>query len=180
MSSTTTTTTTSGGEDDSSQPVASTSSAGISHSSHHSSGGGGSGGSGGEWEVGQRVFCYHGKVMYEARVTVIEPHERSSGGDGSLRYMVHYHGWNKSWDEWVPGSRLARYNAANKEKAALTRRGIKGGAGGGGRSAGGAERRGSGPISGDNNDDHRSGGPGGPFSGIGGHRESGKKKIYLF
>ena len=33
---------------------------------------------------------------------------RSEGpraGSKILKYFVHYHGWNKNWDEWVPGAR---------------------------------------------------------------------------
>ena len=26
-------------------------------------------------------------------------------GSKILKYFVHYHGWNKNWDEWVPGAR---------------------------------------------------------------------------
>lgn len=87
------------GEDDQSQQ---------GQSSSNSSGG---------FEVGQRVFCYHGEVMYEARITNMSPSEK----DGSMRYSIHYHGWNKNWDEWVPVERLEHYNSANKEKAASTR-----------------------------------------------------------
>lgn len=73
--------------------------------------------SSGGFEVGQRVFCYHGAVMYEARITSMSPSEK----DGTMRYSIHYHGWNKNWDEWVPVNRLELYNSANKEKAATTR-----------------------------------------------------------
>ncbi len=102
---------TSGGEDESSQPTP----CGSGASNVSTSVGGG------DFEVGQRVFCYHGDVMYEARITTIEPSENAAEDSSSLRYMVHYHGWNKSWDEWVPVERLELYNSANKEKAAMTR-----------------------------------------------------------
>lgn len=78
---------------------------------------GSSSNSSGSFEVGQRVFCYHGEVMYEARITNISPSEK----DGSIQYSIHYHGWNKNWDEMVSQDRLEHYNAANKEKAASLR-----------------------------------------------------------
>ena len=36
--------------------------------------------------------------------------------DKTIRYFVHYQGWNKSWDEWVPENRVLKYNDANIEK----------------------------------------------------------------
>jgi mortality factor 4-like protein 1 len=33
-----------------------------------------------------------------------------------IRYFVHYQGWNKSWDEWVPENRVLKFNDANIEK----------------------------------------------------------------
>lgn len=36
--------------------------------------------------------------------------------DKQIRYYIHYAGWNKSWDEWVPESRVLKYNEANVQK----------------------------------------------------------------
>ncbi len=30
-----------------------------------------------------------------------------------LKYYVHYYGWNKSWDEWVPGARMLKHCQSN-------------------------------------------------------------------
>lgn len=36
--------------------------------------------------------------------------------DTTIRYFVHYQGWNKSWDEWVPENRVLKFNDANIDK----------------------------------------------------------------
>lgn len=41
---------------------------------------------------------------------------KSQQKDKMIRYFVHYQGWNKSWDEWVPENRVLKYNEANIEK----------------------------------------------------------------
>ena len=38
---------------------------------------------------------------------------------GEFQYFVHYQGWNKNWDEWVPEDRVLKNNTegyARKEK----------------------------------------------------------------
>ncbi|WAQ97782.1 MO4L1-like protein, partial [Mya arenaria] len=34
----------------------------------------------------------------------------------ALHYFVHYNGWNKSWDEWVPETRILKLNDAGLQK----------------------------------------------------------------
>ena len=29
------------------------------------------------------------------------------------KYFIHYHGWNKNWDEWVPEARMLKYTEKN-------------------------------------------------------------------
>jgi mortality factor 4-like protein 1 len=36
--------------------------------------------------------------------------------DKQIKYFIHYAGWNKNWDEWVPESRVLKYNEANVAK----------------------------------------------------------------
>lgn len=55
----------------------------------------------------QRVFCNHVTMMYEARIMDQEMRETIPC------YLVHYHGWNKNWDEWVEEGRLVDYNDKN-------------------------------------------------------------------
>ena len=33
--------------------------------------------------------------------------------NGIPKYFIHYHGWNKNWDEWVPEARMLKYSDRN-------------------------------------------------------------------
>ncbi|KXN88034.1 Chromatin modification-related protein EAF3 [Leucoagaricus sp. SymC.cos] len=68
------------------------------------------------YEVNERVLCYHGPLIYEAKI--IKPplyHDETTAPTGTpgLYYFVHYKGWKQTWDEWVPTNRLLKYNEAN-------------------------------------------------------------------
>jgi hypothetical protein len=43
----------------------------------------------------ERILCFHGPLIYEAKIQKVESKKKET------RYLVHYHGWNKNWDEWV-------------------------------------------------------------------------------
>ncbi|GLD70607.1 mortality factor 4-like protein 1, partial [Lates japonicus] len=36
--------------------------------------------------------------------------------DKQIKYFIHYSGWNKNWDEWVPESRVLKYVDSNLAK----------------------------------------------------------------
>lgn len=59
---------------------------------------------------GERVLCFHGPLIYEAKCIKGQVKEKTP------RYLIHYNGWNKNWDEWVPESRVLKYNEANLMK----------------------------------------------------------------
>ncbi|GFY69649.1 mortality factor 4-like protein 1 [Trichonephila inaurata madagascariensis] len=59
---------------------------------------------------GEKVLCFHGPLLYEAKCM------RSQYKDKTLRYFVHYSGWNKNWDEWVPESRVLKYSETNMQR----------------------------------------------------------------
>ncbi|GFQ65653.1 mortality factor 4-like protein 1 [Trichonephila clavata] len=59
---------------------------------------------------GEKVLCFHGPLLYEAKCM------KCQAKDKSVKYLVHYSGWNKNWDEWVPESRVLRYNEANLQR----------------------------------------------------------------
>ncbi|XP_064400134.1 mortality factor 4-like protein 1 [Halichondria panicea] len=59
---------------------------------------------------GEKVLCYHGPMLYEAKVTKVQVKDKVP------QFLVHYSGWNKTWDEWVPESRALKYNDANLQK----------------------------------------------------------------
>ena len=63
-----------------------------------------------KFNEGERVLCFHGPLLYEAKCVKSETKEKS------VRYFIHYNGWNKNWDEWVPESRVLKYNEASLQK----------------------------------------------------------------
>ena len=68
------------------------------------------------------VLCYHGPLIYEAKIIKAEFWEGRKDQEDGPYYFVHYRGWKAKylllmrWDEWVPGSRCLELNAENQEK----------------------------------------------------------------
>ncbi|ELT89148.1 hypothetical protein CAPTEDRAFT_221778 [Capitella teleta] len=78
-----------------------------------------------KFQEGERVLCFHGPLLYEAKCVKADTKEKS------IRYFIHYNGWNKNWDEWVPESRVLKYNDAGlQKKRELQKAQSKKGAGG--------------------------------------------------
>ncbi|KAI0060498.1 MRG-domain-containing protein [Artomyces pyxidatus] len=67
------------------------------------------------YSAGERVLCYHGPLIYEAKVLKTETWDELNTKLGSVgpHYFVHYKGWKQTWDEWVPSARLLKFNEAN-------------------------------------------------------------------
>ncbi|XP_029698079.1 mortality factor 4-like protein 1 isoform X1 [Takifugu rubripes] len=63
-----------------------------------------------KFQEGERVLCFHGPLLYEAKCVKI------SIKDKQIKYFIHYSGWNKNWDEWVPESRVLKYVESNLQK----------------------------------------------------------------
>ncbi|XP_056632727.1 mortality factor 4-like protein 1 [Diorhabda sublineata] len=57
---------------------------------------------------GEKVLCFHGPLIYEAKCL-----KSTITKEKQVKYFIHYAGWNKNWDEWVPESRVLKYNEAN-------------------------------------------------------------------
>lgn len=60
--------------------------------------------------IAENLLCYDGPLIYEARCL-----ERRLI-DGKPEYLVHYKGWNESWEEWVDHTRLMKLNNKNIQK----------------------------------------------------------------
>ncbi|KAJ7415149.1 Mortality factor 4-like protein 1 [Pitangus sulphuratus] len=58
----------------------------------------------------ERVLCFHGPLLYEAKCVKV------AIKDKQVKYFIHYSGWNKNWDEWVPESRVLKYVDTNLQK----------------------------------------------------------------
>nr|XP_053648113.1 mortality factor 4-like protein 1 [Cherax quadricarinatus] len=108
----------------------------------------------------EKVLCFHGPLIYEAKCLKVQVKDKQ------IKYFIHYAGWNKNWDEWVPESRVLKLSDANlnrqkdlqkaheaslknkkskKEKKKLPKEvGKEGGPGGGSSSGGGGGGGGSG------------------------------------
>ncbi|XP_068224703.1 mortality factor 4-like protein 1 isoform X2 [Palaemon carinicauda] len=56
---------------------------------------------------GEKVLCFHGPLIYEAKCLRVQVKDKQ------IKYFIHYAGWNKNWDEWVPESRVLKLNDAN-------------------------------------------------------------------
>ncbi|MCL4128242.1 UNVERIFIED_CONTAM: hypothetical protein GTU68_019320, partial [Idotea baltica] len=59
---------------------------------------------------GEKVLCFHGPLIYEAKCLKVQ------NKDKQVKYFIHYAGWNKNWDEWVPESRVLKVNDQNFQR----------------------------------------------------------------
>ncbi|XP_050212685.1 protein MRG2-like [Mercurialis annua] len=62
------------------------------------------------YEEGEKVLASHSQDIYLAKVIKVECHAKE------WHYYVHYHGWNKNWDEWVGEDRLMKHTEENELK----------------------------------------------------------------
>jgi len=95
-----------------------------------------------QFVVNERVLCYHGPVIYEAKILKAEMFDDANTQTGFIgaHYWVHYKGWKAtcvtcnsfslsaskamltdghiscSWDEWVHQDRLLKYNDVSLQK----------------------------------------------------------------
>uniref|UniRef100_A0ABI0NYA4 Chromo domain-containing protein n=1 Tax=Bos taurus TaxID=9913 RepID=A0ABI0NYA4_BOVIN len=63
-----------------------------------------------KFQEGERVLCFHGPLLYEAKCVKV------AIKDKQVKYFIHYSGWNKNWNEWVPESRVLKYVDTNLQK----------------------------------------------------------------
>ncbi|CAJ1973429.1 unnamed protein product [Sphenostylis stenocarpa] len=60
---------------------------------------------------GEKLIATHSNHLYEAKVRQVEYHNTEG-----WQFLVHYHGWKKSWDEWVGMDRLMKRTEENMHK----------------------------------------------------------------
>ncbi|XP_077491811.1 mortality factor 4-like protein 1 [Amblyomma americanum] len=58
----------------------------------------------------EKVLCFDGPLIYEAKCLKVRFRNKKA------QYFVHYIGWNKRWDEWIPESRMLKYDDINLQK----------------------------------------------------------------
>ncbi|KZL79208.1 keratinolytic protein [Colletotrichum incanum] len=61
----------------------------------------------------EKVLCFHGEMLYEAKILDIQP---ADSGEG-FQYRIHYKGWKNTWDDWVSIDRIRKFTEENKELA---------------------------------------------------------------
>lgn len=64
----------------------------------------------------EKVLCFHGPLLYEAKVMKAAKIEKTGPKANQPFYLIHYQGWRKSWDEWVPETRILKHNEENLQK----------------------------------------------------------------
>lgn len=62
------------------------------------------------------VLAFHGPLIHEAKVRECVTRDAPDGKTKVNLYLVHYDGFTKHWDEWVPESRMLKSNDENKQK----------------------------------------------------------------
>ncbi|KAI1873512.1 hypothetical protein JX265_005134 [Neoarthrinium moseri] len=71
----------------------------------------------------EKVLCFHGDLMYEAKITDIRSAADPANTNvatikaDDAQYKVHYKGWKSSWDDWVLQDRIRKFTDDNKALA---------------------------------------------------------------
>lgn len=69
------------------------------------------------FSVNEIVLCFHGPLLYEAKILKSELWDSSKGNSGhGPHYYIHYKGWSEKWDEWVPETRVKKNTEENQQK----------------------------------------------------------------
>jgi len=58
------------------------------------------------YETDEKVLAYHEGKLYPAKVIEVNLERKEP-------FKVHYQGWNKKWDSWLPASKLLKYTVEN-------------------------------------------------------------------
>ncbi|XP_062499587.1 mortality factor 4-like protein 1 [Corticium candelabrum] len=68
-----------------------------------------------KFQDGEKVLCYHGPLIYEAKCMKTQSGKEKDVEKGT-KFLIHYNGWKKSWDEWVSEDRVLKYTDTNLQK----------------------------------------------------------------
>jgi mortality factor 4-like protein 1 len=75
--------------------------------------------------AGDKVICTSGGLSYCARVLAVGKDPKDSDRNYETKYLIHYNGWNKNWDEWVPLDRLREFSEDNMKDVEETQKKVK-------------------------------------------------------
>ena len=56
------------------------------------------------------MLCFHGLLLYKSKCVKVEVKNKH------MKYFIHYSGWNKNWDKWVPEIRVCKYVDTSLQK----------------------------------------------------------------
>ncbi|KAJ7592984.1 MRG-domain-containing protein [Mycena floridula] len=68
------------------------------------------------FEENERCLCYHGPLIFEAKVIQVEDFEAGTTPTGVVgrHYRVHYKNWKDCWDDWLTPNQVLKLNEKNK------------------------------------------------------------------
>lgn len=75
--------------------------------------------------TGDRVICTSNGFAYEGRVLNVGKDPRDTDKNPETKYLIHYNGWNKNWDEWVVIDRLRECSDDNMRDVEETQKKVK-------------------------------------------------------
>lgn len=62
-----------------------------------------------DFKKNEKLFCYHCQELYEARCM------KSEMKNGVMKYLVHYSGWSRTWDEWITADKMLKDTYENRQ-----------------------------------------------------------------
>ncbi|XP_038045799.1 male-specific lethal 3 homolog isoform X2 [Patiria miniata] len=73
-----------------------------------------------EFSVGEHVLCFEpdptkARVLYDSKILEVEWTKDEVTNKRVPEYLVHFNGWNSSWDRWAPAHYILRYTDENLE-----------------------------------------------------------------
>ncbi|XP_071793255.1 MSL complex subunit 3-like [Asterias amurensis] len=73
-----------------------------------------------EFTVGEHVLCFEpdptkARVLYDSKILELEWTKEENTNRRVPEYLVHFSGWNSSWDRWAPANFILRYTDENLE-----------------------------------------------------------------
>lgn len=74
----------------------------------------------------ETVLCWHDEKLYPAKIQQRKASKQRGAGNGdddiyNKQYLVHYHGWSKTWDEWVDEAKILKKTPQNDKLCASPR-----------------------------------------------------------
>ena len=67
-----------------------------------------------QFKAEDKVLAFHGPLIHDAKVLEQACKDAPDGKTKVKLYLLRYEGWTSHWDEWVPESRVLKYNDENR------------------------------------------------------------------